>query len=208
MNHNTLLTLFLKEYKETYKKEFIQNEEFLIRLNTLIQYFTKNEDFLKSTIVNRLSQPSLNKGLLIIGDFGTGKSTILKTLLQVLKKRNILYSIHHHVTEVNQKYEAAEKPADKAKFYKDYSEATRFFDDILTEEKANNYGIKYLFKDIFELRYEKRSLTFLACNFDPNYSDDVEKGIQQFYERYGGRVYDRIFEMFNIVVFRGKSMRL
>lgn len=207
MNHKTLFTLFLIEYKHTYQKEFIQNDESLIRLNTLINYFTKSEDFLKSSIVSHLSKPSLSKGLLVIGDFGTGKSTILKTLLQVLKKTQVLYSTHHHVMQVNQKYEAAEKPSDKAKFYEDFSKATRFFDDILTEEKANNYGAKYLFKEICELRYEKRSLTFLACNFDPNYSDDVEKGIQQFYERYGGRVYDRLFEMFNIVEFKGKSYR-
>ncbi|CAM3259616.1 DUF6079 family protein [Aequorivita lipolytica] len=207
MNQETLLQLFLIEFEHEHQKDFVLNEESLLRVNTLINYFTKNKDFFTSPIVSKLSQPSLNKGLLIIGDFGTGKSTILKTLLQVLKKTNVLYSIHHHVMEVNQKYEAAEKPADKAKFMKDFSEANRFFDDILTEEKANNYGVKFIFKDILELRYEKKNLTLMTCNFDPDSPDDVKMGIKQFYEKYGGRVYDRLFEMFNIVEFKGKSYR-
>lgn len=207
MNHTILFKLFLIDFSQTYNKEFILNEESLTRLNTLIQYFLKNEDFFKSPIVSDLSHPSFDKGLLLIGDLGTGKTAMLNILLQVLRKTNILYTIPHHVIEVNQKYEATENPADRAKFFKDFSEARRFFDDILTEDKASNYGTKYIFKDILEQRYDKRVLTLMTCNFDPEYGDDLNAGIKQFYHKYGSRIYDRLFEMFNIVVFRGVSYR-
>jgi DNA replication protein DnaC len=50
-------------------------------------------------------------------------------------------------------------------------------------------------------------LTHATANYKVGSENNVEKTIEFIGERYDSRVYDRIFEMFNIVIFSGKSMR-
>ena len=64
-----------------------------------------------------------------------------------------------------------------------------------------------MFKELLEVRYENNAKTFITCNFDPNNLKDIQKALDQFLLRYGGRVYDRLFEMFNIIEFKGNSLR-
>ena len=105
-------------------------------------------------------------------------------------------------------YEGCETPFAK----KDFNErimhtGTRYFDDVLTERQANNYGKANLMKDILEERYNRKLRTYISCNYDENHVGDIEKGLEQFGDRYGGRVYDRLFDMFNIIEFKGGSRR-
>lgn len=196
---------FKNQYKLDHGVEFKETSDSIIRLGTILQYFAKNDLFFKSTILNiELSKPSWNKGLLIIGDYGTGKSSILQTLLKLFPG---LYK-YHTALEVNSHYESVTTPNDKMEFYNKYSLGTRVFDDILTEQPASNYGRKEIFKDILEMRCANKAKTILACNFDPEMGRDVQAGLLQFRKKYGGRVYDRLFEMFNIIEFRGRSMRI
>jgi len=93
----------------------------------------------------------------------------------------------------------------------------RYFDDIKTERHASNYGKVNLFKDILENRYNNRvqivkgvtkiNKTFGTCNYKEGYEGNTEVALEEFGEMYGGRIYDRLFEMFNIIEFKGKSFR-
>ena len=50
--------------------------------NLMSDYLGKNERFLNSTILNKkINEPHLFKGLLVIGGYGCGKTSIFKTFI-------------------------------------------------------------------------------------------------------------------------------
>ncbi len=95
---------------------------------------------------------------------------------------------------------------------KDNSNRTFSFDifqEILNNLNStkDNFGKENLFKKILYLRNEKKLKTIITCNYDPSYSNDFEKGLDEFGIRYDGRIYDRLFSDFNFIESRGKSLR-
>src|SRR5690606_3748536 len=96
---------------------------------------------------------------------------------------------------------------EKKDFFENIKRGAWVFDDMLNEREANNFGKTELFKDILEIRCHNKRITHATCNYDRFQPGDLEKGLLQFHDKYGGRVYDRLFEMFNIIEFKGKSMR-
>jgi hypothetical protein len=201
---NYFFEVFRKEYENVYGKRFINTTQTNGRLEVLLNYFLNDNAFLESSFLNHnLSEPSLKKGLLIMGDYGTGKSS----MMSILAKLNPSLFKIHHALEVTTGYEGILNHEDKKAFFNKYAKGVRLFDDLLTEEMASNYGLKNVFKEILELRYINGAKTHLICNYDPNQPKDLEEGLKQFHKKYGGRVYDRLFEMFNFIEFKGKSMR-
>jgi len=75
------------------------------------------------------------------------------------------------------------------------------FDDLGSEIKASNYGKEDIFSRILELRYnefiKKGTKTYITSNLS---FEDIK-------ERYGVRVYDRCYQMFNQLELNGKSRR-
>ena len=61
-----------------------------------------------------------------------------------------------------------------------------------------------IFKDILEKRYSNNAKTMVSMNYSGNSVEDTLDAISI---KYGERVYDRIFEMFNIIDLHGKSLR-
>ena len=51
-----------------------------------------------------------------------------------------------------------------------------------------------IFKDILEKRYSNNAKTMVSMNYSGN---SVEETLDAISDKYGERVYDRIFEMFN-----------
>lgn len=206
-NIEILAQTFIHKFNEIEKKVFIKNEENIQKLKALLYYFTKNESFYSSTLLNKsCSKPSFEKGLLIIGGYGTGKTSYFKALEAAFKELRFTYLTIKNTQELVLEYECLSQSA-KAAFFDSVNKGKWVFDDLLNEGEANNYGKKNLLKHILELRCHHKKLTFATCNYDPNYPNDLENGLMQFHNRYGGRVYDRLFEMFNIIEFKGKSMR-
>lgn len=83
---------FERQYKIDHSNDFLYTEESSIRFKTIIYYFAQHQSFYKSPILNsKISTPSFNKGLLVIGNYGTGKSSILKTLSRL---DNYLFKFH------------------------------------------------------------------------------------------------------------------
>tara|TARA_R110002074_G_scaffold216724_1_gene386788 strand:+ start:42982 stop:43620 length:639 start_codon:yes stop_codon:yes gene_type:complete len=199
---------FLKQFKKDTNKDFIINNETTPRLYILTDYFAQSDVFFESPLLIKSNNtPSFEKGLLIIGDFGTGKTVMLNTMIKVLNRIKMNKIKSYNAQKVVHEYESLVNGSHKKDFYESFSYGQILFDDILTEDIANNYGTKNVFKELLEVRYENNAKTFITCNFDPNNLKDIQKALDQFLLRYGGRVYDRLFEMFNIIEFKGNSLR-
>lgn len=190
---------------------------------TLCAYFLQKEGFYKSPLLNNISNPNLNKGLMIIGSYGTGKTSILKTFYQIFANAN-----NHPITvidkngtsqflgryklgfgyftanDVVKQFEAIVDHPEKEAFWKRYSTGIKYFDDIMTENTASNYGKTEVFKDILEMRYSNSAKTLISLNYIGSSVSDTLDGMAV---KYGERVYDRLVEMFNIIELKGESLR-
>jgi len=196
-------------------QEFKETPEAINNLKTLIFYFSEDKRFFDcENLWSSKNTPSFEKGLLIIGTYGTGKSSYMAALQLALNGCDKSFMSYHAMGIVDE-YEACGSPSDKEVFNKKYIKGTfngfkakaKYFDDLKTERDASNYGKINLFKDILEKRYSNHALTHLTCNYDPKEEGNLEAGIYEFSAKYGPRVYDRIFSMFNIVEFKGKTFR-
>jgi len=198
--------LFMEKFKELEGKEFDRNRESLSALECLITYLLGLSVFFDCSPITKLSEPNLKKGLLVIGDFGNGKTSMFKVLQSVLLNTKMKFGIYS-ANQIVDMYEACSTQGDKDYFWRRMVKDRILFDDVKTERIANNYGKANLFKDILEKRYALGVTTFITCNYDDNHPQDIKKAVEEFGTKYGGRVYDRLFEMFNILEFRGKSFR-
>ena len=194
-----------------------------ILARTLCTYFIGHPIFLKSPILNRKSEPNLRKGLMIIGGYGCGKTSTLKTFYEMFIKakshpitikdikgieqflrRYGMYFSFHTANDIVAEYEGLQTPDEKDYFWRIHKGGFKYYDDVMTERTASNFGKIELFKDIFEHRYSTGVRTIITLNYAGNSVDETLNSIA---ERYGERVYDRLFEMFNIIELKGKSLR-
>ena len=207
ISKDTFWRLFNDFYKAQNKSAFKVTKESLQNIMPVVLYFTKDDEFFECPNLSNLHKPSFDKGLLLIGSYGTGKSSVLKACQSVLQQFGKSYAIHN-MNDVVSNYEQCQEPQDKTTFWHYMTNGNACFDDVKTEREASNYGKANLFKDIFEKRYlNPNIITHLTCNYSDAHPNDLEKGIDDFGIRYGGRVYDRMSEKFNVVEFKGVSMR-
>ena len=221
---------FYQVFKDAFKffngKEFDENAndgEGQKLAKTLCFFLLQRKRFFDSPLLNRKSIPSLDKGLMIIGSYGTGKTSIVQTFHKLLQHAHnnpigILdvdgtnqflgrYNLgfgYYTANEVVKNYESISNPEEKEIFWRQMSRGTKYFDDVMTENMASNYGKIEVFKDIFEMRYVANAKTIISLNYS---GDTVESTLEEMITKYGPRVYDRIFEMFNIIELRGESLR-
>lgn len=205
--------LFLIEYRLLFKYDFIITKESNELFYTILLYFFENERFFNSPclIIPKDNIPSFNKGLLIMGNTGVGKTSIHLGLEQVFKK-NINFNPKIHFKpmtagEVVNEYERINTPEEREDFFKKHQSGFRFYDDIKSEDDASNFGKVNIFKKILHLRNAKGSKTIITCNYNSSYPNDFEKGLDEFGIRYDERIYDRLFSDFNFIQASGKSFR-
>jgi len=201
----------IEKHKQLIKKIalYIQpNYKFTEEINQIfdlfLAYFSgqKNIKFKEKEI-------SLNKGILLVGDVGSGKS-LMFDIFKVYTSR-VLYKNGF------QQYQAGDIIDNlnvKGKVYFDkfsYNRSTNnvpnpitcYIDDIASRnEIVNHYGSVYnSMQELLTIRYniysKYRKLTHLSTNLFP----------QQLKEIYGIRVIDRMKEMFNLVELKGDSFR-
>lgn len=208
----TMWKSFLKSYKEVNDVDFEQNNETLENVKTLFMYFLKDDNFFFCKNLSSISKPSFDKGLLIIGNFGNGKTSVMKAFDAVFKGiKNYgfnSYSANAVVTMFESIKNDDLSTLSKADFERKMNYGVKYFDDVKTEREASNFGKVNLFKDILESREKNNAKTYVTCNFKQGYPNDIEQALNEFEDKYGSRVYDRLFKMFNVVVFNGKSFRL
>ena len=182
-----------KKYFKELNRSFIVDEENKHFLDLVARYFTQDISFETDT------GGELRKGLFIHGPCGTGKSSVFDIIRNLCLEYNLMQywfsnvSVHDVVTEFNKH---GEQVVEK------YSRGTVHFDDLGTEKMVQLWGIKEnLLTRILQIRYnnfkDRGTKTFVTTNHS----------LQDFKKIYGVQVYDRIFEMFNIMELGGKSRR-
>ena len=225
INIESLYDLFKSAFELFQKKPFdetVNNSESKRLARTLCAYFLEKKAFLRSPLLNEKSIPDMQKGLMIVGGYGTGKTSILNTFHQMFKtaasmpiqvtdidgtlqllgryKLGFGYSTANDLVKT---FEAISDPQEKEIFWNRYSKGIKYFDDIMTESTASNYGKIEIFKDLFEMRYTNGAKTLISLN----YMGTLDETLDEISKKYGERVYDRLFEMFNIIELHGESLR-
>lgn len=207
-----LWNLFLKTFKELNGKEFIYNDEILENIKPIMYYFLKDDNFFFCKNLTSLSEPSFNKGLLIIGNFGNGKTStmlVFEKIFKGIKSKTFKSYSTNEVVNLFEKINPAsnDQIITRVEFDKMMNTGIRYFDDVKTERHASNFGKMNLMKDILEVREKNNLKTHITCNFKDGFENDIQAGLDEFEEKYGSRMYDRLFKMFNIIEFKGKSFR-
>ncbi len=147
-------------------------------------------------VAELLTGESRETGLLLLGDVGRGKTTILKAIQQTLIK----------TTPLSKNYDLIVSATTIARYCTDVERIDNLsrrplliVDDIGTEpSEVQNYGTTYTpISEILEVRYNALSTTILTTNA----SKEMLKN------HYGNRIFDRMREQYRLIVFRGESYR-
>jgi DNA replication protein DnaC len=144
----------------------------------------------------------INKGIMLTGGFGTGKTTlinILKSIYERLNNKVMVFISSIELVEIikndNPKFEN-----DNAKKYFSYYEKRPMVLDEVGREvnRVVVYGTeRYPMHELITLRYNSCGLTFGTSNLN-------ESDLKIHYKEYIG---DRLTEMFNFIEVTGKSRR-
>lgn len=154
--------------------------------------------------VNGTGNLDPKKGIWMWGNVGTGKSTLIRVLGEVMRLQNRGFKTIN-CSKLANDYSAFGVEALTESTYNDQcgilKPVNRAFDEIGREPlPAKHYGNELnVMQYIFQIRYEFRDkiLTFGTTNMFPD-------AIIQFYGKY---ISDRIEEMFNVVELKGNSRR-
>lgn len=183
----------------------------------ILAYFSKKESFFSyNNLMANVSVPSFDKGILVIGGYGNGKTTFFKALHQALQPfdgHRFKFMTANECVQMREDVKDSDtKVGDLVKMVQT---GRVYFDDLLTERDAFTPGRVNFLKEVLEGRYVNLSrselkvkpVTFASMNFPDGNNGDVDAALEAFGERYGARLYDRLFEMFNIITITGKSLR-
>lgn len=226
INAESLYDIFKPAFELFQKKPFdetVNNSESRRLVRTLCAYFLQKKAFVRSPLLNPKSIPSVEKGIMIVGGYGTGKTSILNTFHQMFKTAASMpiqvcdiegtqqllgrYKLgfgYFTANDMVKTFEAISDPQEKEMFWSRFSKGIKYFDDVMTESTASNYGKIEIFKDLFEMRYTNGAKTIISLNYSGSSIDETLDSVSK---KYGERVYDRIFEMFNIIELKGESLR-
>lgn len=173
-------------------------------IETVKSYFMRDGEFNAAGVV--INKASLDKGILIWGPIGVGKSMLFNIIHLMGKELAIKRNCHElwfrSVTAkrlVNRSMQAieAKKNYDTRISFdiKHYYSGALYIDDVGFEDKLFNKT--ELIADILFERHRRNARTFITTNNSP----------LQLMERYGDRIGDRLPEMFNIIKWDGESLR-
>lgn len=192
-----LKQLFNAEAKKHYalkNRIFKVDENNQVFLNLLCKYFAQDETF------ETLHKGELQKGLLVTGNHGTGKTSSFQIIQTISQKYN-LKQLWFPIAPTSKIVEKYNMEKNKDFIVKRYSKGTFLFDDLGAEKEASNYGKEDIFIRILENRYNE----FMAKGIKTYITSNLT--LQEIRKRYGERVEDRFVQMFNFLEIDGKSKR-
>ncbi len=182
---------FIARASHIARKEFIIDNYNRSILEKLFLYFTASDQAKQAGI-------DLNKGILLMGGLGTGKSTIMRcfsknqhTSYKFVTCMHLTYDFVEHGFSVIKEHCRNETIA-RNQYWQ--TELGVCYDDMGTEEERRRYGDKVnAMTEIILNRYDSvpHNMTHITTNLNAN---DIEKF-------YGARVRSRMREMFNILTF-------
>ena len=197
MEFKELKPIFLQEaelYYKNLRREFLVDENNRRIFEMLCLYFSKDKDF------EEKFGGQLQKGIMLFGNVGSGKTSTFQIFQNISKKHNLksLWFPMISTTEVVTKFNSSTNKDDIINYY---SFGKYMFDDLGREKMASNFGKEDIFSRIMDSRYrefiEKNTRTFLTTNYS----------LEEISKRYGDHIYDRFSEMFNIIEMSGKTRR-
>lgn len=192
---------FINAWEHQNKKKIqIHSEDQKEFLNAMCRYFS-NDDTLQDERFDFLKgEFDLKKGLLIAGNYGCGKTSMMNAFHAIGR---ILYEKYQdtfmwfnpiNCNEINAEFLSNEN--DKGNLLKKYSKGNRYFDDFGTEK--HYYG-DYIMREILENRHlDLKWKTYITSNLS----------LSEIEEKYGGRVGSRIRQMFNVLQMPGDDYRI
>lgn len=201
---------FRLKFAQLHGKPFVKTAESVKNLEPLIYYFSKDNRFFECENLHKISKPSFEKGLLIVGGYGNGKTSVMRvfeSIFKPFKTHTFKGYTANEVVVMFEKCTGDKSEILRTEFEQAMFKGIRYFDDVKTERIASNFGKVNIFKDILESRYNNGAKTFLTCNYAESDFGNLEIALEEFGVKYGGRIYDRIFEMFNVIEFKGGSFR-
>lgn len=144
------------------------------------------------TIANFMTSDDYHFGIMLCGQPGNGKTTLMHALYELCKLRGNMPLL----TSGKRIVKAVEDGVNVDTFQ---DERLMFIDDLGAERKEiQHYGnVLTPMVDLLEHRYARRLFTVVTTNLDAD----------QIGEKYGARVRDRFREMFIVVPFSNKSFR-
>lgn len=174
------------------------DEKHTIKVKQLCCYFANDKRF----------NGDLSKGLLMMGKIGNGKTTIMKMFqanmnhsFRVVSLLDVTFDYKMNGEEGVRGYNANYTRSANLYGSTNYGYC---FDDLGTEEiPARHYGeSKNIFAEILQMRYNNRDLTPFSSTHATTNKNETD-----LLNLYGSRTYDRMKEMFNIIVFEHGSFR-
>ena len=207
---NDIKETFELWYKQLFKREFIWDDLSTKIYYTLLLYFLQEERFYKSPFITQQSKPDLNKGLLIVGDYGIGKSSIFKALHVTLSRSNNLKLNYYTTNEVVNNYKECVKSSHEILkgFWDRHNKLPAVYDDLFNERPVVDYGERIdVMGTVLFNRAEINAKTFCIMNYQTE-NKSLSEALKAVSGRYGLRVYDRFFQMFNILEINGQSKRV
>lgn len=190
--------LVWKLFKKYMPAGFVINDTNKEIIYTLLLYFLQDPSF--DRYGNIKNEASLEKGILIHGDYGVGKTQLFSIIRSIGKElcefnyTDFWFSQISAGSFVDQYMKATKSYGvdfDLDKYYR----GKLYIDDLGHEKKAFNRD--EIFADILFERNRNRSKTFVTTNLNPTDLSD----------KYGERIGDRLLEMFNIIHWKGESFR-
>ena len=171
--------------EKCYGKKLILHDDNTLLIRAICFFFSRDERF--ETELNY----DLNKGFLIRGVSGLGKTYLLKCI-----ENNDVRPI-----KIVSMIDISEQVKEEGTYDLQYKNSL-YLDDVGTEEPiVNHYGTKInWFKNFIEIYYLKNKPFNKLIISTNNSFDEIEN-------KYGFRVRSRIKDMFNIIDVRGKDMR-
>jgi len=209
-NFDLIKTFMMNRAKDIFKFEFVLDNDNHDTFDLLCHYFTGNVDgFMKQAKLMGVEMPSIDKGILLAGNFGTGKTVLMKLFG---KNNRQVYFIRPAKTISNQYLTSKEKVIPEeylVPFKNAINDAATFFqplsglciDDLGSENEKNNFGNKVnVIGDLIEARYHDK-FTGVFLHATTNLSSD------ELVAFYGERVVSRMKEIFNFVELSGEDRR-
>lgn len=194
--------------KELFEGKFVLDNDNEFVFNMLCHYFSNSKEFISMGVNIGIKNPSLDKGILLAGNWGVGKTW----LMSLFRKNNRQVFHVEHAKDISKSFhvggeEAIERHYNKIKnafndptvFYQSYSGLC--IEDIGREDIKNNYGNKTnVIGDIMEARYINKCM-------GPFFHGTTNMTAPQIEQFYGGMVSSRLRECVNFIELGGKDRR-
>lgn len=191
-----------------FEGKFIWDEKNTPVYNLLCYYFSEDEQFEAIGAAMGLKEPSLKKGVVLAGNFGVGKTWLLKLFGKNQRQTYYMRSAKQIANDfqalgeenTEQYLKLFENPVNDAEaMFQRYSGLC--IDDLGAEDVKNHYGNrKNVIGDLIEQRYFNNVMGVY-------FHASTNLTVQQLENFYGGRVISRLREKVNLIELDGTDRR-